>query len=93
MVWGNVDLRGMIFSFYVSPTRVFMYRVPPLPYHPPHSCCVCCPHRSAFYLPAPREGLPEYLDSPAFQKLTHVTCPANDEIAEEFRKRWDLLDR
>lgn len=31
-VWANHDLRRLIFSFYVSPTRVFMARVPRLPF-------------------------------------------------------------
>jgi hypothetical protein len=31
-VWEDKNMRRLIFSFYISPTRVFMSRHPPLPY-------------------------------------------------------------
>lgn len=91
-VWGNPDLRGIIFGFlWINKGRMYVRSLPPLPYHPPIAGCFCChPSRQA--------QLPTHLryDSPdansiGYRKLRYVNSPANEEIQGEFRRRWSII--
>jgi hypothetical protein len=74
-VWGNKQVRGIIFSFYVSPTRVYMSRRIPLPY-------LSDQFFTYFSLIKDTPYPWIWLDSPAYLRLHVKMCPAWDDIRE-----------